>query len=406
MTQSNRIDTLLPDAPELAARGPHAVGVRTLTVTSTARRDVLNGAGHAAPLYDRPLVLEIWYPADLQGALPGTSYADVPLVDGVTRITLHGQAVRDAAPLRNRPPAPLVLVSHGYPGNRFLLSHFGEHLASRGYVVVAIDHFESTYDNKLGFASTLMHRAPDQLFVLDAIAVRSADPTSFLHGLVDANHSAIIGYSMGGYGALISAGAGVTQASTKLDMAPAGDSLASLQADTVAYDAQRDPRLKAIIAIGPWGYNAGFWDAQGLAGITIPSLFIAGSLDQVSGYDPGVRSLYQAAINAERYLLTFDNAGHNAAAPIPAPLESLTGRVPGSPYGHYADAVWSTQRMNNIAQHFVTAFLDTHLRGDQANSHYLDLPAAGGLLEEPDWPGFAPNTARGLRLEHAVPASK
>jgi len=406
MAQTNRIDAVLPDAPELAVRGAHAIGVRTLTVTRPDSLDVLNGAGDAAPLYHRPLVLEIWYPADLQGQQPGTSYTDVPLVDGVTAITLHGQAVRDAAPLQGEPAAPLVIVSHGYPGNRFLLSHFGEHLASQGYVVAAIDHFKSTYDNQLGFASTLMHRSPDQLFVLDAIANQATDPASFLHAIVDADRTAIIGYSMGGYGALISAGAGVTQASTQLGFAPAGGNLAALQAGTSAYDAQRDPRLKAIIAIGPWGYNAGFWDAGGLGGITIPSLFMAGSLDQVSGYDPGVRTLFQSAINAERYLLTFQNAGHSAAAPIPAPRESMTGTVPDSPFSHYADAVWSTPRMNNIAQHFATAFLDIHLKDDPSKSRYLDLPEAAEPFGEQDWLGFAPNTARGLRLEHALPAEK
>jgi len=406
MAQANRIDTVLPDAPELAVRGPHSVGVRTLTVTSPDRLDVLNGAGSDAPLYDRPLVLEIWYPADLQGQQPGTTYTDVPLVDGVTRIALEGQAVRDAAPLQGRPAAPLVIVSHGYPGNRFLLSHFGEHLASKGYVVAAIDHFESTYDNQLGFASTLMHRSPDQLFVLDAIADEAADPASFLNAIVDPDRTAIIGYSMGGYGALISAGAGVSEASTQLGFAPAGGNLAALQAGTPAYEAQRDPRLKAIIAIGPWGFNAGFWDARGLTGITIPTLFMAGSLDQVSGYDPGVRTLYQSAVNAERYLLTFDNAGHNAAAPMPAPIESQTGAVPDSPFGHYADAVWSTQRMNNIAQHFATAFLDTHLRDDPSQRRYLDVTQSAEPFGEQDWPGFAPNTARGLRLEHAYPTEK
>ena len=406
MAQTNRIDETLPNAPSLAPRGSFDIGVRTITVTDPNRIDVLNGSGADAPHYERPLVLEIWYPADLKGQSPGGDYLDVPLVDGVTKVTLHGQAVRDAAPLTPEAPAPLVIISHGYPGNRFLLSHFGENLASKGYVVAAIDHFESTYDNKLGFASTLMHRSPDQLFVLDAIAELSSDPESFLSGIVDADNTAIIGYSMGGYGAVISAGGGVTEASTNMDFVPAGGNLATLQAGTEAYDAQRDSRLKAIVAIGPWGWNGGFWDAEGLGGITIPALFIAGSLDDVSGYDPGVRSIYENASNSDRYLLTFANAGHNAAAPIPAPAESYIGLGEDTPFNHYADAVWSTPRMNNIAQHFVTAFLDLKLRGDETVAPYLDLPSAGEPFGQEDWRGFVPGTARGLRLEHLSATEK
>ena len=41
---------------------------------------------------------------------------------------------------------PLILISHGWLGNRFLLSHLGKNFASKGYAVASIDHTESTYD--------------------------------------------------------------------------------------------------------------------------------------------------------------------------------------------------------------------------------------------------------------------
>ncbi|MBC7891438.1 MAG: dienelactone hydrolase, partial [Sphingobacteriaceae bacterium] len=50
---------LLPDAPELAPRGPQGVGVRTLTLTDKGRVDVLHAKSGEAPRYDRPLTLEI-----------------------------------------------------------------------------------------------------------------------------------------------------------------------------------------------------------------------------------------------------------------------------------------------------------------------------------------------------------
>ena len=51
-------------------------------------------------------------------------------------------------------------------------------------------------------------------------------------------------------------------------------------------------------------------------------LFVAGSVDDVAGYEKGTRAIYQGAVNADRYLLTFLNANHNAGAPIPAPAET------------------------------------------------------------------------------------
>lgn len=386
MAEHNRIDSLRPDAPALAVRGDHAVGVRTLELIDTGRADVLAGG---SATQDRPLTIELWYPARNTDRTAETVYENVVLVDGSTRFDLIGTATRDALPDAARGPYPLVILSHGYPGNRFLLSHFGENLASKGYVVAAIDHFESTYDNRLGFASTLANRAPDQLFVLDALSRLDGD----LSGVVDADRSAIIGYSMGGYGAMISAGAGLSAGAVGSGFAPA-EALAGVAAGSAGYAELADPRLKAVIAIGPWGRQNGFWDAEGTAAVTIPLLFMAGSLDEVSDYQNGIRVLFEEATGSDRYLLTFADAGHNAAAPIPAPAESYAAKADGSPFEHYADFVWSSEKMNNVAQHFATAFLDLHLKGIPDQRRFL------AVSEGQPWPGFGDRTARGLSLEH------
>ena len=51
----------------------------------------------------------------------------------------------------------------------------------------------------------------------------------------------------------------------------------------------------------------------------------------------------EGAFNADRHLLTFINANHNAAAPHPAPAEALgaTGRAVVS-YTQHADPVWDS----------------------------------------------------------------
>jgi predicted dienelactone hydrolase len=389
--QQNRIDTITQFAPELAAYGTYDIGVRTISATDKNRPDILNiKPGGPMVRYDRTLILEVWYPAKLAaGQKPGGEYHVITREATITA-TLYGKAVRDAAPVTTAGAFPLVIISHGYPGNRYLLSHLGENLASKGFVVASIDHKDSTYDDQKDFASTLYNRPFDQLFVLNEMArLGKAGSGSFLSGIVDDTHTGLVGYSMGGYGVVNVIGGGYTAASAAGRQAPPNGLLADRAAANPAFQKSMDPRIKAAIAVAPWGMQGGYWDADGLKGIKTPVLFVAGSADSVAGYEDGTKKIFQEAVNADRYLLTFLNASHNAAAPIPAPVETYAS----TGYSHYADAVWDTARMNNILQHFATAYFGLYLRGEQDKKAYFD----------PNWKGFKPRAAVGLTLDHALP---
>ena len=53
----------LPDAPELAPRGPYSVGVRTVQTVNPDQLDVLAVTPEEPnPRYDRPLTVEVFYP--------------------------------------------------------------------------------------------------------------------------------------------------------------------------------------------------------------------------------------------------------------------------------------------------------------------------------------------------------
>lgn len=254
--------------------------MRTLHVVDRNRADVLSTkAGELTARYDRPLVLEIWYPATLgPGQTSGGQY-ETMTVDPAIKTTLQGQAVRDAAPVATTVPFPLVIISHGYPGNRHLLSHLGENLASKG---------------QQAFASTLYNRPLDQLFVLNEMArLAHAGSGSFLSGRVDVHQTGIVGYSMGGYGVVNVIGAGFSEASLVMRAAPPNGLLGERAANSAEYRASIDPRIKAAIAIGPWGMQAGLWDAEGLHAVRTPVLFVAGSVDDVSGYERGTRALFE-----------------------------------------------------------------------------------------------------------------
>ena len=402
----NRIDLVRPDAPALAAYGDHKIGVTTMTFTNPDQIDVVNTRETGKPpRYDRKITVEIWYPATDDTVSGGTYTALIR--DGVTEATLTGQAARDATP-DTAETFPLVVISHGYPGNRFLLSPMAENLASKGYVVASIDHPDSTYDSQKAFGSTLVNRPWDQRFVIDSVTALDGD----LGRIIQDDNVAIVGYSMGGYGALIYAGAGVTLLSTTYEWGAPQGLLERNLMGTESHSALKDDRVKAIVAFGPWGNNTGFWDAESWAGIDKPLMLIAGEIDDVSQYS-AMRGIFDNTRNTTRHLLTFAQANHNAGAPMPPPVESyaVSDVLGYAPFDHYADAVWNNVRMNNISQHFVTGYLDLHLKDDSGKAAYFDLtPVAtdgvwsvdesGNESEEHTyWMGFPNRTAAGLRFE-------
>jgi len=405
----------LPTAPELAFRGDYGVGVQTLELVKSDSVDLLNlSEENPDATYDRNLTVEVWYPATIPAdAAESVTYEDHlgrADVEGSLRpFTFQGRAMRDALPDASGAPYPLVVVSHGYPGSRLMMTYLTENLASKGYVVVAIDHTESTFTDVTNFGSTLFNRSTDQRFVIDQMAERN-EGEDFLSGMLDADNTAVVGYSMGGYGALATIGAGYNQVLSNF-IGPVAEPLLFDE------DFEADPRVKAAVLFAPWGGDlsavgapgVSFWNPEALANITVPTLWVSGSQDDVALYG-GTVGLFEDAVNSERYLLTYDNALHNSA-PNPPPAEATEL----DDYQRYADPVWDERRINNVNQHFVTAFLGQYLQ-DADNSGYLQpaveesnegvfsLDEGGAPLEAHTyWLGFPPRTALGMSLRY-VPA--
>ena len=337
----------LPDAPKLSARGHHSVGVRTLEVVHENQIDILNSSDGKDSHYDRKLTLEVWYPCQENDEGPSLiEYEEVMGTAGdpnrpIMPFRFLGRASRDAAADKTDGAYPLIIVSHGYVGSRFLMTYLTENLASKGYVVVAIDHTESTFRDAGGFQSTLLNRSKDILFVLDEIADLASSEAHFLKELVDAERTAIIGYSMGGYGALNAAGAAYSDFAIQFfkQMTGGSDALADRGAQSEAFRQSHDPRIKAVVAFAPWGMERGVWDQETLKGLQVPTLFVAGDQDDISGYEKGIKAIYDAAVHADRYLLTYQNARHNVA-PNPPPPESLEPGLHIDEYYRYAEPSW------------------------------------------------------------------
>jgi predicted dienelactone hydrolase len=371
----------VPNVPELGQRGSYAVAVRTVDLVHRGQVDVLHfdEATGKAPTYDRALKVEIWYPAlRVEGQVEATTY-EMPLRDPESgSVKIPGRAIRDAAPLQGT-AFPLVILSHGYPGSRIFLSYLGEHLASRGYVVASIDHTDSVLGAIRPFPSTLLNRAADQIFVLGEVA-----RMSFLQGTVDAERAAVIGYSMGGYGALATAGAGYNPKGGTMKIVPGGY-LREWSEGNPDYLAKLPKNLKAMVAIAPWGAQPpqDSWDEGGLAGIHVPSLFIAGDHDDVADYDHGIKPAFEGAVHSDRCMVVYANARHNTGGnPPPA------GITRGQDIAFFEEPVWDKERLCAINQHFVTAFLDLYLKGDESKRAYLNET----------WKGFEKRWSLGIGI--------
>ena len=102
----------LMSAPDLAYRGTFAVGVRTLKVVDPDRIDIANyREENPDPRYDRPLTLEVWYPAVSQWKRRQLTTCSDVLCRGAdnpdlpnTPFKFLGRALRWAKPHRNEGP--------------------------------------------------------------------------------------------------------------------------------------------------------------------------------------------------------------------------------------------------------------------------------------------------------------
>lgn len=387
--------------PSLSDKGAHHVGVKT--IEATFPNTVKNIAGNDV---ERTLTLEVWYPAESGGET--ATYINETRSGQVFEI--QADASREAPIAKAEARYPVIVISHGYTGYRTLMYYLGEHLASHGYVVAAIDHTDSTNKDVnfaenpySGFPSTLLNRSRDQVLTLNSIS-----ENEFFKDNVDASKAGIIGYSMGGYGAVSTVGgcyafndqAAATFTGTQ-DPKVAALIKNALNTCAGGNDSSDDvlPSWKAALALAPWGGQHQLFDVESLNNIKVPVLYVAGDNDDISGYD-GIKWLFENTGSKGSKLLTIKNARHNVA-PHPAPKEAY-----GSEFdlGSYIEPAWEVQKLNAINEHFALALMNCHVKGMSDYCEFLNVEGSSaqvpvdGKKPEP-WKGFDDRWALGLEIE-------
>jgi dienelactone hydrolase len=316
------VDLSLP-----APTGPAAVGRTTLALTDRDRVDPW--VPEAGP---RRLMVTLFYPA-VRGTGRPAPYMDITEATALVDFAQLGPEFTaerlantrtwsrtHARPLPGR--RPLVLLSPGFTVPRHTLTALAEDLASRGYVVAAVDHaYESVatkfpggvlpcsaceLPGQIGNAPIALSRGADLSFVLDELRHNP---------LVDPRHIAVVGHSMGG-----DAAATAMRADRRVD---AGVNIDGPMVPT-------DPIDRPFLLFGslddhhPGGDFDPSWDAV---------------WPQMSGWKRWI-----TATDADHFSFTdLDLLVHQSGVDIPMPLDPA--------------------RAIQITRTYVAAFLDQHLRG-------------------------------------------
>lgn len=269
------------DAP--GETGPWAVGHRRLSSVDSSR---LNGQrclggtkdGRACTVdsqcpggtcsVGRSLPLETWYPIDPADAFgPFTGYS----LSGVA--TLASSLAHEAAPVSTAGPRPLIVFSHGHGGIAIQSTRLMEQLASHGFVVVAPSHTGNTQADdtaipptNVPIAQAMLDRVPDVSFVIDHLLARNTTIDDPFFGRIDGLNVGVTGHSLGGFTAL-------AVKSGYQGILP-------------------DARVDAILPIAPAA--TAISDAE-LANVTVPTLFLTGTLDPLLAEEIRAAGLIQSS---------------------------------------------------------------------------------------------------------------
>ncbi len=270
------------DSP--GALGPSVVGHVEFTAVDSSRGD-------------RPLPIDVWYPADPAGFDTG----EVTFYPLAGPIGLDSNQARESvSPTRGR-AHPLLVFSHGFGGIKLQSIGLMEALASHGFLVASVEHTGNAQSSSTDdFDTAAENRVPDVSFVIDTLFARSRDAGDLLYGSVVEGDVGVLGHS---FGAMTSLGMAAGWAGAEPDLRVGAILPISAVIDG---DLQSDERE---------GPNAGFSAAQ-LARIRVPVLLVGGTEDvNVPVGNNGIA--FRQITNAPRvYRLDIRGANHNHFASV------------------------------------------------------------------------------------------
>lgn len=175
-------------------------------------------------------------------------------------------------------PRPLLVFSHGFTSGRRNGAYLAEHLASHGFVVVAVDYPLTNMRAPGGaLVEDVINQPGDISFLMDTLLGYSAVSGHALSGKIDPARIGVLGISLGG-----------------------------LTSTLAGFHPQwRDPRIGAVLSIaGP----SNFFTSRFFATADIPFMMFAGDLDVLVPYKSNAAPIPDKVPGAE--LATVSGGSH------------------------------------------------------------------------------------------------
>lgn len=324
--------------------GHYSVGTTITALTDKSRREPLIRA-----LRPRSIVVQLWYPT---GKRRGRTAAYVSPavakqigkgVPGAYRALLRARthAFVDATALRREGGWPVVVFSPGYGVERQLYTGLVEDLASRGFVVIAVDHPQDANVVTFPDGHTVVRgNLPEtQATIKKALAVRVAD----IHFLLD---------QLEARPAIAPSG----PSRADLDLSRIGMFGHSLGGATTANVMRIDPRIVAGADL-----DGTIYGAAAHASLARPFMILAGPPGPLR--EKGMRGFFRR-LRGPRFAVTFTQAGHFAFSDLLFVLPLLVRHDPELE-GALVELLGHAPPVSTLARQrrYLTAFFDRYLKG-------------------------------------------
>jgi predicted dienelactone hydrolase len=352
------------DEAPYAGPGPHRVGIRNLVIDD-----------------GMPLEMTVWYPASKLGARQSaiTYPYQVKMFTSrraIALATFQGQAIRSAAFDLSAAPYPLVILSPGFAIGVTTYAWLAEHLASRGFVVIAPEHHEQLDPSTL-WRSTIDR--PRAIAAVLSYVDEQAGSGGKLQGLTNTDHAGVIGHSYGGYTALAAAGARLDTAGLERTCETARrsddpvvflcdalephlrDMAALAGLDTTPeglWPDWSDSRVEAAVSMAG---DAVVFGPAGLAEVTVPVMAMGGTADRDSPFRWATQLTYEHVSSPRRVEVALDDGDHFV---FTGPCEAVRRIMTVMPNGFCSLSGWERSHAHELISHFTTAFLLAELKRD------------------------------------------
>ncbi len=255
---------------------------------------------------NRKLITEVWYPSHAKPVAEQSSpFIRIP--------TARNASISPGT-------FPLILFSHGTGGGRLTVEWFCAGLASRGFIVAAVDHFGNTFDNPIPIEFVKFWERPQDIrFILDQLL-----STSEISSSIDLNRIGAAGFSLGGYTAIALAGGKMdyqalvnyskTESGKKEAEIPEMPGLISFLEKPEIHELfkkappLKDNRIKSVFVMAP-AIGQAFPTGTNLKDVLVPIYIVAAAKDQIAPVKTNAAH-YAATIANSKYKVISSDAGH------------------------------------------------------------------------------------------------